>query len=253
MSWDKTSVHTETHHTFLCHSFQRSEQVSQVDIVSPPHLLPSGHFWNSCFTSTLRTLCSGFPLLYFFLNYNPIWRRIPGELRTPVLYSLWRNCEGHTKMQTPDNTFQPCSWCGFEYSSLELWAETSLLKFWCGIHVGNKMEPCFLPCVSCAQYPMEIHTINNQALTTESRWNLSLIPDHHGVRNLLPSFTCSLISRHKSTSVNMWPSRKQSPSFCKTQFTCSTFQGDSRDVAHTQRLLCVMDTQDYQIHTLTAG
>jgi hypothetical protein len=27
MRWDKTSVHTETQHSFLCHSSHRSEQV----------------------------------------------------------------------------------------------------------------------------------------------------------------------------------------------------------------------------------
>jgi hypothetical protein len=155
-------------------------------------------------------------------------------------------------MQTPDNNFGPCSGWGFEYSSWELCPETSILKFWCGIHVGNEMEPYFLPGVSCAQYTTEIHTINNQALTTESRWNLSLVPDHHGVRDLLPSSTCSLFSRHISTSI-MWPSRQQCPSFSKTQFTCPSFQGDSRDMPHTQWLLCVMDTHDSQPHRLTAG
>jgi hypothetical protein len=142
---------------------------------------------------------------------------------------------------------------GVWIQSLELCAGTSLLKFWCGIHVGNEMEPWFLPCVSCGQYTTEIHTINNQALTTESRWYLSLFPGHHEVRDLFPSSNCSLISRHISTSMNMWPSRQQSPSFHKTHFTCPYFQGGSRYMAHTQWLLCVMDTHDSQAHRLTAG
>jgi hypothetical protein len=75
---------------------------------------------------------------------------------------------------------------------------------------------------------MEIHTIKNQALITESRWNLSLVPEHHGMRVLLPSSTCSIISRHISTSMKMWPSRQQSPSFHKTQFTCPSFQWGCR-------------------------
>jgi hypothetical protein len=37
------------------------------------------------------------------------------------------------------------------------------------------------------------------------------------------------------------------------KFTCPSFQGDSRDMAHTQWLLCVRDTHDFQPHRFTAG